>query len=212
MIRLYRMQYVPDWESEDTNLWLWLPNVNNIKRIEFETINNSNGSNGSNTIQKYFRSTKGAQPRRADARLGSAHARNYRGCTRRQIEAVNATILPRGTQKINRFGIKRKCTLGSDSMNQKQFCQPRHKMTNSSSNNSSITHRAAAAAAAAALCMHINKHIVHTRCGRTQSYSIVKADTVPNQKKAKKNGTRKKRGLRDSKRRPEMHTARDPPA
>ena len=36
--------------------------------------------------------------RRADARLGSARARNYQGC--RQIEAVNATVLPRGTSKF----------------------------------------------------------------------------------------------------------------
>ena len=41
--------------------------------------------------------TRGASPRRDDARLGSANVRNYRGC--RQIEAVNATVLPRGTIK-----------------------------------------------------------------------------------------------------------------
>ena len=41
--------------------------------------------------------TRGASPRRDDARFCSAHARNYRGC--RQIEAVNVTqyVLPRGT-------------------------------------------------------------------------------------------------------------------
>ena len=33
--------------------------------------------------------TRGALPRRADARVGFAHARNYQGC--RQIEAVNTT-------------------------------------------------------------------------------------------------------------------------
>ena len=35
--------------------------------------------------------TREASPRRADARLASAHARNYRG--RRQIEAVNAATV-----------------------------------------------------------------------------------------------------------------------
>ena len=43
---------------------------------------------------------KGASPWRADARLGYAHARSDR-C--RQIEAVNATALPRGTSKMNRL-------------------------------------------------------------------------------------------------------------
>ena len=44
---------------------------------------------------------KGASPRGASARLGSAHARNYRGC--RQIEAVNATQYCQGVpSKINR--------------------------------------------------------------------------------------------------------------
>ena len=44
--------------------------------------------------------------RRDDTHLGPAHARNYRGCTRRQIETVHMcdTVLPRGTtSKINRF-------------------------------------------------------------------------------------------------------------
>ena len=41
--------------------------------------------------------TTGDSPRRVDARLGSAYARNYQGC--RQIEAVNATC----TLKMNRF-------------------------------------------------------------------------------------------------------------
>ena len=49
-----------------------------------------------------YRYTGRASPWRADARLGSAHARNYRGCTirrtRRQIATVNGTqVLPRGT-------------------------------------------------------------------------------------------------------------------
>ena len=50
---------------------------------------------------------RGASPRRADARLGSAHTRNYRRC--RQIEAgrkCNA-VVPRGS-KINRVWMKRK--------------------------------------------------------------------------------------------------------
>ena len=38
-----------------------------------------------------------ASPRRTDAHLGSAHARNYRVYLRGQIEAVNGTALPRGT-------------------------------------------------------------------------------------------------------------------
>ena len=50
--------------------------------------------------------TRGASPRRADARLGFADGPNYRGC--RQIEAVNATLLPRGTLKLNRVWTKRK--------------------------------------------------------------------------------------------------------
>ena len=48
----------------------------------------------------FIRGTGGASPRRADARLGSAHARNDRGC--RRIEAVNATVLPTCTLKIDR--------------------------------------------------------------------------------------------------------------
>ena len=47
--------------------------------------------------------TRGASPRRDDARLGSAHARNYRGMMpviHEEIEAVNAIVLPRGTLKI----------------------------------------------------------------------------------------------------------------
>ena len=39
--------------------------------------------------------TRGASTRRADARFGSAHARDDRGGG--QIEAVNATVLPGGT-------------------------------------------------------------------------------------------------------------------
>ena len=38
--------------------------------------------------------TRAASARLADVRLGSAHARDDRGCTTRQIEAVNATVLP----------------------------------------------------------------------------------------------------------------------
>ena len=114
--------------------------------------------------------TRGASPRRADARLGSAHARNYRGC--RQIEAVNATVLPRGTLKINivwskrkTVWMKRRTTLESDSMDSNKFCHPAHDNEQPlQQNNSSIaTHREAAAAAAAAFCMHINTHQVwHT--------------------------------------------------
>ena len=44
--------------------------------------------------------TKEVSPRRADARLGSAHARNEQGC--KQIAAVNETALPRGTSTMNR--------------------------------------------------------------------------------------------------------------
>ena len=43
----------------------------------------------------------GASPQWADACLGSAHARSDRGC--RQIEAVNATVLPLGALKIKKF-------------------------------------------------------------------------------------------------------------
>ena len=42
--------------------------------------------------------TRVDSPRRADARLGSAYARNYGGC--RQIEAENATAMPRGIFKL----------------------------------------------------------------------------------------------------------------
>ena len=64
--------------------------------------------------------TRGASPRRDDARFCSAHARNYRGC--RQIEAVNVTqyVLPRGTINNKSRLMKRRTTLGSDSMNQQQ--------------------------------------------------------------------------------------------
>ena len=45
---------------------------------------------------------KGGSPRRTDARLGSAHARNYLGC--RQVEAVKCdTVLSRGTIKHRSF-------------------------------------------------------------------------------------------------------------
>ena len=50
--------------------------------------------------------TRRASPRRADTRLGLAHARNDRGC--RQIEGVNATVLPRDRSKINRVWVKSK--------------------------------------------------------------------------------------------------------
>ena len=42
-------------------------------------------------------STRWASPQRDEARLGSAHTRNDRGCG--QIEALIATVLPRGTSK-----------------------------------------------------------------------------------------------------------------
>ena len=128
-------------------------------------------------------SARGAWTRRADARLGSAHARNCRGC--RQIEAVNTTQYCHGVpSKIDRVSIKRNKNTGI------RFNEPatnlaiQHTMTNSSrkqqhccqaaSNNNSIaTHRAAtaaAAAAAAALCMHIKltfrllrRHVNHHR-------------------------------------------------
>ena len=47
--------------------------------------------------------TRAASARLADVRLGSAHARDDRGCTTRQIEAVNATVLPSGRHKINQI-------------------------------------------------------------------------------------------------------------
>ena len=54
-----------------------------------------------NSTSTYIYIYKGASPRGASARLGSAHARNYRGC--RQIEAVNATQYCQGVpSKINR--------------------------------------------------------------------------------------------------------------
>ena len=43
---------------------------------------------GGDRAKQIYIVTRGASPRRADARLSSAHARSYRGC--RQIEAVNA--------------------------------------------------------------------------------------------------------------------------
>ena len=58
------------------------------------------GSGASSSI--YIPGTRGASPRWADARLGSAHARNYRGCIIGKIEGVNATVLPRSTLKKNR--------------------------------------------------------------------------------------------------------------
>ena len=71
------------------------------------------------------------RPRRADARLGSAYAHNYRGC--RQIEAVNATqsaVLPRGT-------ITNKPRLNEEKNTEIRFNEPattltiRHMVTNS---------------------------------------------------------------------------------
>ena len=89
--------------------------------------------NHNNIYFKYV-CTRNTAPRRADARFGSAHARNDRG--RRQIEAVNATALPRGTPlKISRVQVTRNETLGSDSMNQQQIlpsgtaCKPIKKST-----------------------------------------------------------------------------------
>ena len=103
-------------------------------------------------------STNGASPRWADARLGCARARNFRG--NRQIEAVNATLV-----RYCQGFIKNKSRLNEDKENTGiRFNESatklaiRHTMANSSSNNSSIaTHRAAAAdpAAVAALCMQI---------------------------------------------------------
>ena len=49
---------------------------------------------------------KGASPRRADARLGSAHARHGRGC--RQIEAVGATVPPSSALKLSCLGEEKK--------------------------------------------------------------------------------------------------------
>ena len=111
-----------------------------------------------------YKNTTGDSPRRADARLGSAHAPSYREC--RQIEAVNATQYCQGVPSKNKSCLnKEKENTGV------RFNEPatnlaiRHTMTNSSreqqhcccSNNSGIaTDRAAAAAAAAALCKHIN--------------------------------------------------------
>ena len=77
-----------------------------------------------------FKTTKAASPRWADARLGSANARNYRGC--RQIEAVNATVLPRGTLKMIRV-LNDEERLESDSMNHINNFAIRHTMTNMSS-------------------------------------------------------------------------------
>ena len=44
---------------------------------------------------------QGDSPRWDDARLRSAHARNYRECIGK-IEAANATLLPRGTYNKNK--------------------------------------------------------------------------------------------------------------
>ena len=91
-------------------------------------------------------------PWRAGARLGSAHARNYRGC--RQIETVNATQYCQGVHfKKSRLNRERK-PLGSDSMNQHQFFgHPAHDDEQQQeaehcccSNNSSV--------ATAAVCMY----------------------------------------------------------
>ena len=49
---------------------------------------------GAKRLVTSYYTTMGASTRRADARLGSAHARNDVGC--RKIEAVHATVLPRG--------------------------------------------------------------------------------------------------------------------
>ena len=66
----------------------------------------------SRLIIKY---TREASPRWTDARLGSVHARGYR-----KIEAVNATVLPRGTIKCKSH-LNEEKTLGADSMNQQQI-------------------------------------------------------------------------------------------
>ena len=47
---------------------------------------------------KKNRNTRGDSPLWADARLGSAHAPNYRGYM--QIEAANATVLLRGINRL----------------------------------------------------------------------------------------------------------------
>ena len=93
----------------------------------------------------YLYLTRGASPWRDDARLGSAHACNYRGC--RQIEAVNATVSPEGL-------ITNKTCLNEERENTGiRFNEPTanftivHMMANSSrcSNTSSTAaHRAAA--------------------------------------------------------------------
>ena len=67
----------------------------------FSTRNHNLSRRGREQSPSEILHKRGASPWRDDARLGSAHSRNYRGC--RQIEAINATVLPRGTstQKIN---------------------------------------------------------------------------------------------------------------
>ena len=112
--------------------------------------------------------TRGASPRRADARLGFAHARNYPGY--RQIDAVNATVL-----SIAKGSIKNKSSLNAEKEKAGiKLNEPANKWPSGTrcrtpaarirstaalqqQHSSTATHRAAAAAAAAAaaLCMHI---------------------------------------------------------
>ena len=92
---------------------------------------------------------------RTNARLGSAHARNHRGC--RKIEAVNAIVLPRGAlKKVYEWRGRKHWNQIQWTSNNFNFVI-RHTMTySSSSNNSSIViHRDAAP-----LCMHINAYQV----------------------------------------------------
>ena len=121
----------------------------------------------------------------------------------RRVEVVNATILPKGTLKINRVWMNRNKMLELDSMNQ-QILQSGTRWrtaaaSSSSCSNSSIaTHRTVAAAAATALCAHkympgscVARYIISSPRG-TQLWNHTRCQT---KKEAKKKVHKKKNNL-----------------
>ena len=65
--------------------------------------------------------TRGASPRRVDVRLGSAHVRNWRRCTKANRDHKCDTVVLRSTSRLSRVWIKTNKTLGSVSTNQNQI-------------------------------------------------------------------------------------------
>ena len=131
--------------------------------------------------------TRGTSSRRTDARFGSAHARNHRGC--RQIEAVNTIRYRQGVHQNKSSLIEDKENTGIRINEPATNLAIRHTMTNSSrkqqhcccSNISTGTHRAAAAAA---LCMHIKlTSRLLRRLSSLNMFTLVRKYMAPTKKK-----------------------------